>query len=106
MDCAACSSSSTKRTLLLIQVKVNNRQRLVNRALTAAQLASSNRKLSLEFLNSSNVAQYEFVLSGLDQKFSILSDADTAGQDMSHSGFASDATFFFVGKISGNGTSE
>jgi hypothetical protein len=72
--------------------------------LSAAQLASSNRTLSLDFLNGSGGTEFDFVLRGLTGQFGIESQADAAGQDVNTSGFASNTTYLFVGKISGNGT--
>jgi hypothetical protein len=72
--------------------------------LSAAQLASSNRTLSLEFLNSTGAVQFDFALRGQQQQFAIDSVADTAGQDVSAGGFTSNTTYLFVGKISGNGS--
>lgn len=71
--------------------------------LTATQLASSNRILSLDFLNSTGVSQFDFALRGLQHQFAIDSVADATGQDMSAAGFAADTTYMFVGKIAGNG---
>jgi hypothetical protein len=73
--------------------------------LSAAQLASSNRALSLEFLDSAGATQFDFTLRGLQQQFAINSVADTAGQDGLATGFSSNNTYLFVGKISGNGSS-
>jgi hypothetical protein len=39
----------------------------------------------------------------LQQEFSIQSQADTSGQDVTAGGFVPDATYLFVGKIAGNG---
>lgn len=72
--------------------------------LSAAQLASANRTLSLEFLDGAGVDQFDVVLRGLQHDISILSEADSAGQDVTAGGGASDTTFFIVGKISGNGS--
>lgn len=72
-------------------------------SLSAAQLASSNRTLSLDFLNGSGGMEFDFVLRGLTGQFGIESQADAAGQDMNASDFTSNATYLFVGKISGNG---
>jgi len=71
--------------------------------LSAAQLASANRKLSLQFLDESNASHFEFVLGGTQQQFSILSQLDTAGDDVTITGFAPDITYLVVGKLSGNG---
>jgi hypothetical protein len=68
-----------------------------------SQLASGNRALALQFLNGAGNAEFEFALRGLQQDLSILSLADLAGDDVSQGGFASDATYLLVGKVSGNG---
>jgi hypothetical protein len=60
--------------------------------------------LQLEFLNSAGVDQFDVALRGLEQQLSILSEADTTGQDRSTSGFTSNATYLVVGKIAGNGS--
>jgi hypothetical protein len=72
--------------------------------LSAAQLASSNRTLSLEFLNSTGAVQFDFALRGQQQQFAIDSIADATGQDVAGGGFTSNATYLLVGKISGNGS--
>jgi hypothetical protein len=72
--------------------------------LSAAQLASTNRTLTLEFLNSSGAVQFDFALRGQQQQFAIDSIADTAGQDVAAGGFSANSTYLFVGKISGNGS--
>lgn len=72
-------------------------------SLSASQLASSNRTLSLDFLNGSGGTEFDFVLRGLTGQFGIESQADAAGQDVNAGGFTSNATYLFVGKISGNG---
>ena len=72
-------------------------------ALTAGQLAANNRTLSLDFLNASGGAQFNFALNGLQQQFAIDSVADAAGQDVAAGGFAANTTFLFIAKISGNG---
>jgi hypothetical protein len=71
--------------------------------LSATQLASSNRTLSLEFLNSTGAVQFDFALRGLQQQFAIDSVADATGQDVAAAGFSPNATWLFVAKISGNG---
>ena len=71
--------------------------------LSATQLASSNRTLTLDFLDSAGATQFDFVLRGLQQQFAIDSTADTTGQDISAGGFTSNGIYLFVGKISGNG---
>ena len=73
-------------------------------SLSSAQLASSNRQLSLAFLDAAGVNQFDFTLLGKQGQFSIESEADTAGQDKSMAGFTSDLTYFVVGKIMPNGT--
>jgi hypothetical protein len=71
--------------------------------LSAAQLASSNRKVTLDFLDSTGATQFDFALLGLQQQFVIDSVADTTGQDVSMGGFSANTTYLFVGKISANG---
>jgi hypothetical protein len=72
--------------------------------LLATHLASNNRTLSLDFLNSAGVNQFDFAFRGKQHEISIESQADAAGQDVSSGGFASDRTYLFVGKIAGNDT--
>jgi hypothetical protein len=72
--------------------------------LSAAQLASSNRTLSLDFLDSAGASQFDFAFRGLQQQFAIDSVADVTGQDVSAGGFSANNTYLFVGKISGNGS--
>lgn len=72
--------------------------------LLASQLASANRTLSLELLNSAGVSQYDFSFHGQQTDFSIRSQADVAGEDVVTDGFAVNTTYLFVGKISGNGS--
>ena len=72
--------------------------------LSATQLASNNRTLSLDFLNSAGATQFDFAFRGLQQQFAIDSVADAAGQDVSAGGFSANNTYLFVGKISGNGS--
>ena len=74
--------------------------------LSASQLNSTNRTLSLELLNSAGAIQYDFSFHGQQTDFSIRSQADAAGEDVQADGFAADATFLFVGKISGNGAGD
>jgi GH18 family chitinase len=71
--------------------------------LLASQVNSLNRTLSLELLDAHGVSQYDFSFHGQQTDFSIRSQADAAGQDVQADGFAPDATYLFVGKISGNG---
>ena len=71
--------------------------------LSTSQLNSPNRTLSLELLNANGVSQYDFSFHGQQNNFSIRSQADSAGDDVQTGGFAADATYLFVGKISGNG---
>jgi hypothetical protein len=78
-------------------VKENSNQ------LTASQLASGNRMLSLEFLNGAGTDQFDFVVKGLTGQIGILSEADGSGQDSLLSGFGTNSTYLFVGKIAGNG---
>jgi hypothetical protein len=49
------------------------------------------------------VNQFDFTLFGQQTDFGIRSQADGAGQDVTADGFAPDATYMFVAKISGNG---
>jgi hypothetical protein len=72
-------------------------------SLLPSQLSSNNRILSLEFLNSAGVNQFDFSFRGLQQQFAIQSQADGAGQDVTAGGFAADTTYLFVGKVAGNG---
>jgi hypothetical protein len=71
--------------------------------LLPSQLASANRTLALELLNAAGQVQYDFALLGAQQQFGIRSQADAAGQDVAAGGFAANATFLFVAKLSGNG---
>ena len=71
--------------------------------LLSSQQSSSNRTLSLEFLDNGGVNQFDFTFRGLQQEFAIQSQADVGGQDVTAGGFLADATFLFVGKIAGNG---
>jgi hypothetical protein len=71
--------------------------------LSAAQLASGNRMLSLQFLDAAGNDQFDFVLKGLTQQLSIVSQADASGQDVATGGFTSNSTYLVVGKLSGNG---
>jgi hypothetical protein len=72
--------------------------------LSASQVASSNRTLSLDLLNAAGATQFDFALRGLQQQFAIDSVADSTGQDVAAGGFSANNTFLFVGKISGNGS--
>jgi hypothetical protein len=90
-------TSKTSETFVTFLVRQNTG------SLLSSQTASANRILSLEFLNSSGVNQFDFTFRGQQQQFGIESQADTAGQDVFGSGFAPDATYLFVGKIAGNG---
>jgi hypothetical protein len=71
--------------------------------LLPGQVASPNRTLSLEMLSAGGVNQFDFTLFGQQTDFGIRSQADAAGQDVAADGFAADATYLFVAKISGNG---
>ena len=71
--------------------------------LSASQLASANRTLSLQFLDAAGNDQFDFTLKGLQQQLSILSQADAAGQDVSIGGVTPGGTFLVVGKVAGNG---
>ena len=71
--------------------------------LLAAQLASPNRTLSLEFRDVAGVNQFDFALAGSQAQFAVRSQADGAGEDASANGFAANSTYLLVGKITGNG---
>jgi hypothetical protein len=73
-------------------------------SLSAAQLASNQRTLTLNFLNSSAGSQFALDFRGLEHEFGIDHIADAAGQDISTGGFNSDTTYLFLAKISGNGS--
>src|SRR5690606_13582507 len=61
--------------------------------LSASQLNSTNRTLSLELLNSAGAIQYDFSFHGQQTDFSIRSQADVAGEDVQTDGFAADASY-------------
>jgi hypothetical protein len=71
--------------------------------LSPSQLASPNRTLSLQFLNSAGANQFDFSLRGSQQNVAIQSQADAAGQDVSSAGFLPNTTYMVIGKLSGNG---
>jgi hypothetical protein len=71
--------------------------------LSAAQLGSTNRTLTFDFLNATNGSLYNIMLRGLQQELSVNSVGDSAGQDAAGGGFTTDATYIVVGKISGHG---
>jgi hypothetical protein len=73
-------------------------------SLLTSHLASDNRTLSLDFLDAAGVNQFDFAFRGKQHRFSIESQADATGEDVTSSGFASNATYLFVGKIAGHGT--
>jgi len=72
--------------------------------LSPMQLTSPDRTLSLEFLDSAGMSQFDFTFRGTQQQFGIQSQADAAGQDVFANGFAADKTYLLVGRIAGNGT--
>jgi hypothetical protein len=72
--------------------------------LLASQLASPSRTLALEFLDAAGQNQFQFGFHGQQQQFSVESQADAAGDDVTAGGFAPDTTYLFVGKIAGNGS--
>lgn len=74
--------------------------------LTSAELASSFRTLSLDFLNGAGVSQFDIAFHGLQHQFGVDSVADTGGQSASAAGFNSDAVYMLVAKIVGNGTGQ
>jgi hypothetical protein len=92
------NTATTDETYITFLVRENTA------SLLSAHLASNNRTLSLDFLNSAGVNQFDFAFRGKQHQFSIESQADASGQDVTSGGFASDATYLFVGKITGNGT--
>src|SRR4029079_9630608 len=59
--------------------------------------------LSLELIDAAGASMYDFSLRGQQKDFAINSTGDAAGQDVMGFGFNPDATYLFVGKISGNG---
>ena len=71
--------------------------------LSASQLSSPNRTLSLQFLNSAGANQFDFALRGSQQQIAIQSQADVAGQDVAASEFLPNTTYMVIGKIAGNG---
>jgi hypothetical protein len=72
-------------------------------SLLASQLASDNRTLSLDFLDSAGENQFDFAFRGKQHQFAIENQADAAGQDVASGGLSSNATYLFVGRIDGNG---
>jgi hypothetical protein len=90
-------TSQNGETLVTFLVRQNTA------SLSASQLASANRVLSLDFLDSAGVNQFDFAFRGQQQQFGIESQPDAAGQDVFNTGFAPNATYLFVGKIAGNG---
>jgi hypothetical protein len=71
--------------------------------LLAAHLASSNRTLGLEFRDAAGANQFDFALLGSQSQFAIRSQTDGTGEDALAGGFAANATYLLVGKITGNG---
>ena len=70
--------------------------------LSALQLASP-RTLALELLDGAGQSQYDFAFFGQQTDFGIRCEADSLGEDVSTDGFGADATYLFVGKVSGHG---
>jgi hypothetical protein len=70
--------------------------------LSAAQLASPNRKLDVDLLNTVGVSEFAFTLDGLQQKFGIDSKGALGAADTSTLGFTANTTYMFVGRISGS----
>lgn len=70
--------------------------------LLSSQLASSGRKLALQFLDDLGAPALEYAVEGSSGEFSIQNIADPAGDDVSATEFASDETFLLIGKLSGN----
>jgi hypothetical protein len=72
--------------------------------LSASQLASTNRTLSLQFLDAAGTDQFDLAIRGSQQQLALLSQADAAGQDVTLGGMSPNSTFLVVGKIAGNGS--
>ena len=88
---------ATEETYVTLLVRQNSA------GLLPAQVASLNRTLSLEFQDGAGQNQFDFTFFGQQTDFGIRSQADASGQDVTADGFAADATYLFVAKISGNG---
>lgn len=71
--------------------------------LLAAQLASPDRTLALEFRDAAGANQFDFALLGSQSQFAIRSQADAAGEDVAAGGFAPNAVYLLVGKLTSNG---
>jgi hypothetical protein len=71
--------------------------------LSAGQLASSNRNLTLQFLDGAGTEQFNLGLHGSSHQLHLEHVVDVFGQDAITGGFNSDATYLVIGKISGNG---
>ncbi|MGD9632286.1 MAG: glycoside hydrolase family 18 protein [Pirellulales bacterium] len=74
--------------------------------LLAAQIASPDRTLALEFRDAAGVAQFDVALFGSQDQFGIRSQADAAGDDVSTGGFADDSTQLLIGKITADGAGQ
>jgi Glycosyl hydrolases family 18 len=95
---AAVDLSQDQETFVTFLVRQNTD------TLFSSQLTSPNRTLSLEFLDATGASQFDFTFRGFQEEFSIQSQADAAGGDVSATGFAPDTTYLFVGKIAGQGS--
>lgn len=72
--------------------------------LLAAQVASTERTLALEFRDAAGANQFDVALFGSQSHFGLRCQADAAGQDVtSADGFNANTTYMIVGKLSGNG---
>ena len=70
--------------------------------LLPSQLASDERDLSLEFLDSAGNNQFDFSFSGLSEEFSVNHQVDNGGEDVATNGFEPDNTYLLIGKITGS----
>lgn len=72
--------------------------------LLASQLNSTNRNLTLSLLDAAGASQTSFTFQGKQQQFGVASPGDPGGETDLQGGFAPDATYMFVARISGNGS--
>lgn len=70
--------------------------------LLSSQLSSSNRTLSLEFLDEEDASLFGLLFRGAQEEFAIQSEP--GGPEVMAVGFQADETYLVVGRISGNGT--
>lgn len=71
--------------------------------LLSNQLTSLNRELALEFVDAAGNNQFDVAFHGQQQQFSLRSQADSTGGDVTATGFAPNTTYLLVGRIQGNG---